>query len=202
METPDAPVSPPPLPPPPLAEGKRALRAWALTVRPNVRAGRGAALDEAVRAAISASPHFQDALTVGLYLAMENEIDLEPLIGPGRRFVVPRTQRAATPYLTFHDLSAGTETRFWGLREPVANAPQVEPAQIDLMLVPGLMFDEQGGRLGYGKGFYDRFLAGSGAGVTVGVTLDAFVVPRLPVDPHDVAVQYLVTESGLRRARR
>ncbi len=202
METPEAPAPGAPPPTAPLHEGKGALRKWALAVRPNVRAGRGAALDAAVRAAISASPHYQDALTVGLYLAMENEVDLEPLIGPGRRFVAPRTQQAPTPHLTFHELSAGTETRFWGLREPVASAPQVEPGQIDLLLVPGLMFDEQGGRLGYGKGFYDRFLAGSGAAVTVGVTLDALVVPRLPVAPHDVAVQYLVSESGLRPARR
>lgn len=202
MEPPDAfPAAQQPTAPP-LREGKAALRAWALATRPHVRSGRGPALDEAVRAAILRSDQFQRARTVGLYLPMEDEVDLEPLTGVSRRFVAPRTQRTPTPHLTFHELSAGTETRFWGLREPVAHAPQVAAGEIDLLLVPGLMFDERGGRLGYGKGYYDRFLAEGGATATMGVTLDALLVPGLPVEPHDVAVQYLVTESGVRPARR
>lgn len=189
-------------PAPPVQEGKRALRRWARATRPQLRAGAGAELDEAVRTAIRASELFATARTVGIYLAMADEVDLEPLAGLGRRLVAPRAHLEPEPHLTFHELGAGTEVHAWGLREPLASAAHVDSGQIDLLLVPGLMFDEQGGRLGLGKGFYDRFLAGNTAATTVGVTLDALVVPRLPVAPHDVAVQYLVTESGLRPVRR
>ncbi len=193
-------------PPPPLAAGKQALRLWARTVRARARADRGPALDEAVCAAIVASPHFQRAATVGAYLPMVDEVDVEPLMellaGSGRRLVAPRVQFQPTPHLTFHELSAGTELQRWGVREPAPHAPEVPPSEIELLLVPGLLFDEYGGRLGYGKGFYDRFLARHGAQLaTVGVTFDALLLPRLPLAKHDVAMRYLVTESGMRPAR-
>lgn len=191
--------------PPPLAAGKQALRLWAKAVRARARADRDRALDEAVCAAIVASPLFQRADTVGTYLPMVDEVDVEPLMeslaDSGRRFVAPRVQFQPTPHLTFHELTAGTELHPWGVREPAPHAPKVAPEEIDLLLVPGLLFDEYGGRLGYGKGFYDRFLARHGDRfATVGVTFDALVVPRLPQAKHDVAVRYLVTETGLEPA--
>ena len=199
MEQPE-PSNGPNLPP---AADKQALRLWAKAVRSRVRAEEGWAPDEYVRTALSASGLFQSANTVGLYLPMAEEVDIEPLVSAGRRFVAPRVQMKPSPHLTFHELGAGTEQHRWGLREPAANAPQVPIQQIDLLLVPGLLFDEQGGRLGYGKGFYDRALAQAPAStVTVGVTLDTLVVPLLPLAKHDVAVQHLVTETGLRPVRR
>ncbi len=194
-------MGPSPVPPP--GAGKQELRVWAKAVRSWARAEKRSAPDEYVRTALSASELFQSATTVGLYLPMADEVDIEPLVSAGRRFVAPRVQMTPSPHLTFHELGAGTEQHRWGLREPAANAPQVPIQQIDLLLVPGLLFDEQGGRLGYGKGFYDRALAHAPAStVTVGVTLDALVVPLLPLAKHDVAVQYLVTETGLRPVRR
>lgn len=187
--------------PPPLGEGKQALRLWARTARSQARAHTGSAMDEAVCEALRASALFAGARTVALYLPMGDEVNIEPLIGPERLFVAPRVQMQPTPHLTFHELGAGTEQHRWGLREPAPGARQVDPSDIDLVLVPGLLFDEFGGRLGYGKGFYDRFLART-QGATVGVTFDDLVLPRLPLAKHDVPVQHLVTETGLRPVRR
>src|SRR5690606_23316503 len=121
---------------------------------------------------------------------------------PGKLFAVPLTPSPAA-LLTFH-LLAGAElsTSRSGLRQPLAAAPQVTPAEVDLVLVPGLTFDVTGARLGYGKGFYDRFLAQlatvNPAVPTFGITLDELVFSALPVDPHDVKVSHLATQSGVR----
>jgi len=69
---------------------------------------------------------------------------------------------------------------------------------LDLILVPGLGFDGSGRRLGYGKGFYDRFLLNKGAStITVGLAFSSQIIPKIPVDEHDQALAYLVCEDGL-----
>src|SRR5690606_23423041 len=85
--------------------------------------------------------------------------------------------------------------------EPDGSTPEISASDIDLVLVPGLAFDVGGGRLGYGGGYYDRLLASlPGSVPTVGVTLDELIVDAVPVEPHDVGVSHLVTQSGLRLA--
>lgn len=166
---------------------------------------RGQTQSAAVAGGIADSAEFRSATTILTYLAFGSEIDLATLTAaPGKRFAVPLTH-APDALLTFH-LLAGTDafTSRSGLREPLAAAPQVALSEVDLVLVPGLAFDASGARLGYGKGFYDRFLAQLATvdpGVpTVGVTLEALVFQTLPTDPHDVNVSHLATESGVRRA--
>lgn len=74
--------------------------------------------------------------------------------------------------------------------------PPVDPAEVDLFVVPGLAFDVSGHRLGQGGGWYDRFLAGRTAGsLVVGVAGDEQVVDAVPVDDHDVPVHVLVTPT-------
>lgn len=84
--------------------------------------------------------------------------------------------------------------------EPASRAPTVSPEVLQAVLVPGLAFDPQGHRLGYGQGFYDRFLSQLGTGiVTVGVAPGALVRGEIPADPWDVSVEYLATERGVLR---
>ena len=84
----------------------------------------------------------------------------------------------------------------FGMREPHPACAAIPPKKIQLVLVPGLAFDRLGWRLGYGGGFYDRFLQDT-AGISVGVTYQALVHPGLPHQEHDIPMQYLVTEGGL-----
>lgn len=80
-----------------------------------------------------------------------------------------------------------------GVPEPTG--PPVAPTTLDVVVVPGLAFDRRGHRLGYGVGFYDRFLAIlPPAAATVGVCLASQLVDRLPVDEHDVPVGLVVTD--------
>lgn len=165
---------------------------------------RGLELSAAVAGRIAESPEFRSATTILTYLAFGSEVDLGALCEEHRaRFAVPLTHGPGS-LLTFHLLNgADFLTSRSGLREPLAAAPQVRMEEVDLVLVPGLAFDVSGARLGYGKGFYDRFLARlatTGRAVpTVGVTLEELVLTTLPVEPHDVKVTHLATEAGVRR---
>lgn len=86
-----------------------------------------------------------------------------------------------------------------GFLQPRDDAPRIPLERIDVVLVPGLCFDDRGTRLGYGRGYYDRLLPRLPARVpTVGVVHDALVVRGVPREPHDAPVRYLVSESGLR----
>lgn len=89
---------------------------------------------------------------------------------------------------------AELEPRRWGLCEPPDDAEVAPPP--DLIFVPGLAFDAQGGRLGRGKGFYDAAL-GRLPGFRLGICFDSQRVPLVPTAPHDQRVQAILTESGL-----
>jgi 5-formyltetrahydrofolate cyclo-ligase len=80
------------------------------------------------------------------------------------------------------------------VREPVAACPVVPLNRLDLALVPGLGFDARGGRLGRGKGHYDRLLAGF-AGMKTGVAFDFQILPEVPREPHDIALNAVVTPT-------
>jgi len=75
---------------------------------------------------------------------------------------------------------------------------EVDPTWPDVVIVPGVAFTANGDRLGQGGGWYDRFLAATGPGcTTIGVGFDLQLVERLPVEPHDVPLDHVVTESGI-----
>lgn len=81
-----------------------------------------------------------------------------------------------------------------GLLEPDPDRAEPIGEEIDLVLVPGLAFDRNGGRIGYGAGFYDRFLAGTPA-VKVALAYSLQLIDAVPVEPHDVPVDRILTEE-------
>jgi len=83
-------------------------------------------------------------------------------------------------------------------REDLRNLPdkRVQPAELDLVMVPGTAFDPQGGRMGQGKGYYDRLLANARVNAPlVGIAFDCQVFPSIPVSEHDVNMDMVLTES-------
>jgi 5-formyltetrahydrofolate cyclo-ligase len=98
-----------------------------------------------------------------------------------------------------HRWDSPLERHRFGFVQPTADAPVVPLDEIGIVLVPGLVFDRAGGRIGYGKGYYDSLLAATGGGTRlVGITYDELVVERLPTTSRDVAMTHLATEGGLR----
>ena len=175
---------------------KASWRAWARRQRAATvidQAGHQAALRRFL-----ASPRRPEGWVVA-YRALGDEVSLEPLLdrpelGP---FALTRTpERGLT--LTLHPAGGRSETHRYGFAQPTADAPVIDDREVAVVLVPGLLFDRSGGRLGRGAGYYDRFLARLGPGVAlVGVT-GGLVVERLPTDEHDVAMTHLADSRGVR----
>jgi 5-formyltetrahydrofolate cyclo-ligase len=168
---------------------------------------RRSALGEAVRSQASQAicqligtwPNFQHAETVLVYLPIRGEVDLTGLLEqfPQKQWVLPRILPAENHRMVFHPYVAGRLVRHpLGMAEPDAGLPLILPGEVQLALVPGLAFDRQGWRLGYGGGYFDRFLANF-AGISLGVVFEVLRVEQLPHGNYDVPVHWLVTEAGL-----
>jgi 5-formyltetrahydrofolate cyclo-ligase len=96
---------------------------------------------------------------------------------------------------------------YFGLLEPAAELrgredKQIEVAQIDLVLVPGIAFDRQGGRIGHGKGYYDRLLYNVRPDTClVGAAFECQMVAAVPMQPHDVFMDLVITEKAVEQGR-
>lgn len=161
--------------------------------------------DEAGRAglalwlALRERPEFAAALVVGAFHPVRDEVPLLPvlegILSSGKILALPKTAGNSLTFLAVKGLEGFTEGPY-GIPEPSQGKP-LEPGALDLLLVPGLAFDRRGRRLGYGKGYYDRFLSDvPDRTVTVGVGYAFQATQNLPEEPHDRRLSALLTEEG------
>ncbi len=140
-----------------------------------------------------------------LFLSTATEVDTQQLAlqawADQKRVLAPRVtwdQRRMLP-IEIQSLATGVEEGYMGIREPVEGMP-APVSDIDLVIVPGLGFDEAGNRLGRGRGFYDRFLRHPDfRGVSCALAFEEQVLPSIPVEPSDARVAMLVTDVTVRR---
>lgn len=150
---------------------------------------------------------YRRAQTLMIFLSTTHEVDTQQLAqrawADGKTVLAPRVtwdQRRMLP-IEIQSLGSDVEEGYMGIREPAEGMP-VPVSELDLVIVPGLAFDEQGNRLGRGRGFYDRFLAHPDfRGIACALALEEQIVPAIPVGPGDVAVDMLVTDVRARRFR-
>lgn len=144
-------------------------------------------------------PVWRQASTIAVTVSMKNEINTLPIIEEAwrdnKQVVVPKCGRADYSLLFYHLTHwEELEESFYGLREPDVNRCSLSKrSDIDLVIVPGLVFDERGYRIGYGGGYYDRFLTGECPFSTISLCYECQVVKVLPVDTYDRPVNWLVT---------
>ncbi len=141
-------------------------------------------------------PVFLGVHRVALYAAIRNEVLTGRLFaalkGRGIELLFPRVFGEGIEFAEV-DRLAGMIPGRWGIPEPVGMGVR-DLAGVDLVVVPGVGFDEEGYRLGFGKGFYDRCL-GRFEGPKVGLAYDFQVVGRLPRDPGDLRCDRIFTEK-------
>ncbi len=182
--------------PPPSGAPKSQWRAWARERRAGID---WVAASAAIVAVLAGWEPLAAARTTLLYLPLPDEIDLMALrdAGLGARFVTTRTPDRGGE-LTVHDLDGPLQVHRHGFLQPHPKTPQIDPEEIDVLLLPGLAFDLYGNRLGRGAGYFDRLLPRCRDGATrVGVVPAELVVDLLPVDDRDVQVGMLATEEGV-----
>jgi 5-formyltetrahydrofolate cyclo-ligase len=141
---------------------------------------------------------WRTAKAVLFYAPMPEELDVALLargaLRSGKRVALPRYDtesrcyRACEIRVPLEEIPVGQ----FGIREPGAGSPVVSMNDLDFILVPGLAFDEQGRRLGRGRGYYDRLLAGVQA-TKCGLGFDLQVYPQIPVEPHDILLDCILT---------
>lgn len=134
---------------------------------------------------------------VGAFWPIGSELDLRPAVAAHLDWLwfFPRVTSTLPPRLAWG--TEPLEQGRWGLLEPSLAQHLLPP--VNLLLVPGLAFDDNGHRIGYGRGFYDALLAQLPDEVlTVGVGFEAQMHHSVPVEPHDRPVQALLSERGLR----
>jgi len=121
---------------------------------------------------------------------------LESLREQGVRVVFPVIEGALLEFREVESFELSDNRRgVWGIPEP--RGAVFAPEQIDLFLVPGLVFDKRGGRLGYGKGYYDRVLSKAREdSQRIGIAFRRDIVEVLPTYEHDIRMHGLISESG------
>jgi len=152
-------------------------------------------------------PEFAAAKGVFSCLSYRQEVDTWPLVeelaaDPGREVYVPRADRG-DPLLHLHRYPCQLETLKIGLRQPPRDEvelPREEvPSRIEVALVLGVLYDRNRGfRLGYGGGYFDRFLATYPV-CSIGLTFERQMVDSLPTDAHDIPLDIVVTEERVYR---
>lgn len=146
---------------------------------------------------------FQKAQNIMAYISFRNEVDVsflfDKLWSMGKKVIIPvcdPKEIAINPSLLLNmesDLQSGT----WGILEPKPEAFRpVDPQDIDFVIVPGVAFDTKCNRLGYGGGFYDRFLPGLKKGTPkVAAAFQLQIVNNLIPGEYDIPMDFVITEE-------
>jgi 5-formyltetrahydrofolate cyclo-ligase len=161
---------------------------------------------------VMALPEITVARIVLVYMHFRSEVQTSEMIrqmfAAHQTVTIPHA-RPDTSHLvavSVTDLDQHVAPGYCGIPEPlperIENA-SCDPKTIDAVIIPGSVFDRCGGRLGYGGGYYDRFLTTDAPGaVRIGLAFELQMVDRVPVEPHDQLMDFVVTEENLYDCRR
>ncbi len=173
---------------------KKALRAM---IREKKRAMTEAEIVEKSRILgekFAASKPYQEAKTIYGYLPYNQEVRTVPMLEralrDGKRVAVPRVCGEEMKFFYLNDFTQ-TEKGYAGIPEPCCQCPAADDPTA-LVLMPGLAFDEKGHRIGYGGGFYDRFLAQEPEHPTLALCYDFQMLPKLETEEFDIPVDQVI----------
>lgn len=141
-----------------------------------------------------ASDAYRNAKTIYGYLPYNQEVRTTPMLAQalkdGKRVAVPKVYGEEMKFIYLDDLSQ-VEKGYAGIPEPIADEP-IADDQTALVLMPGMAFDPQGHRIGYGGGFYDKFLCAEPGHPTLALCYEFQMLPHLETEEHDIPVDYVI----------
>jgi 5-formyltetrahydrofolate cyclo-ligase len=185
-----------------MREAKRSVRTEVLRARDALSPDFRAAASKRIAAALCARGDFLSSRVVLLTLPFGSEWDttlvLSSALEQGKTVAVPRVneERRMLEIHAVCDAAREVAPGFRGIPEPNADCPSVPLASIDWVLVPGVAFDAEGRRMGYGGGYYDRLLPlFERRAARVAGAFEVQLVDRVPAAPHDATIDAIVTES-------
>jgi len=146
-------------------------------------------------------PWYRSARTILFYVSFDKEVDTHPMIKEalrnGKTVLVPKTNPqnktiCASELLCWDDLTLGA----YSIQEPREDCVRKVPASsVELLIVPGVVFDLCGNRIGYGMGYYDRLLKDTIHAHSIGLAFECQIIKSIPAEEHDEKVEMIVTED-------
>ena len=181
---------------------KNIIRNAALRQRRELSALEKSQAESAMLGSLLSWEVFKNAGVIHIFISTPDEPDTSPIIehcwNSGKKIAVPAVLPDTFDLFhseinSFDDLVSGMH----GTQEPSPERRiKINPESFDLVIVPGIAFDRQGGRLGHGKGYYDRFLELTNA-FRLGLTFDCQLLETVPTELHDIPMNAILSESGI-----
>ena len=187
-----------------IAQAKRAARSRARQARDGVEQTERRSAAHELAFVLLELPELAGAATILAYAALPNELDPMPAIWRlrkrGVRIAYPRIEAPGVLGMHYVDHEMELVPGPFGLAQPSEHAAHAPHECIDAVIVPGVAFDVQGTRLGYGGGYYDRLLPMMRREcVRIGVAFDEQVLEHIPTEDHDECVDIVVTPARIIR---
>ncbi len=184
---------------------KTALRSALRQRRRSLSSAAQGAAAQALTQSVLSLPNWTGAQRIALYLARDGEIDTSALVSMARA----ESKQLFLPVLTADNSlsfarwnTADTQsTNRYNIPEPPSGAAQCPVADLDIIFLPVVGWDTQGGRLGMGGGYYDRALSGTVGPVLVGLAHDSQRTERIPKESWDIVMDYIATDTALHHCR-
>lgn len=180
---------------------KDALRELARERKKTVPKEQEQKANEEIQLRLLQSPFFLEAESIFSYVSVEGEVDtkiiLETSLQMGKRVFVPRCIPGKERLMDAVEIHSMDELsiQYFGLLEPKPEIPASEERNFDLSLIPCVMADKRGGRLGHGAGYYDRFLA-KAQGKKLCLCFSWYLTEKIPMEEMDIPMDALLTEEG------
>lgn len=184
---------------------KRTLRQFMLAQRRELSAEERKVSGDIIQQLFMAMPSFAKARIIALYSPVRGEVETQAVmmaaLREGKIVLFPVVCGEQLSFISVagpHDMTRGA----FGISEPCRSGAAYSPGEADLIVIPGVAFDRLGKRVGFGKGYYDRALhALEGSGKLVGFCYDFQLVDEIVAEPHDVAVDTIITEKKVLNLR-
>lgn len=183
---------------------KITLRQRMVEVLKNMSVNEKKAIEEKLIVHTLSSKCWNESNVIGITISQEFEWDTRPLIEAaweqGKKVVIPKCYPEEKELLFYKLVSyVQLESVYMNLLEPIeAETELTKKDTIDLIIVPGLLYDYNGYRIGFGGGYYDRFLSDY-PNKTLSLASQIQLMEKLPHDSYDIPVDHLITENGLKR---
>ncbi|MGN7387833.1 5-formyltetrahydrofolate cyclo-ligase [Sporosarcina sp. SAFN-015] len=185
---------------------KLSKRKQMITIMKDMNHSEHASLSAAILERLHACEEYTLAQTIGVTISRFPEVDTIALIESawslGKRIAVPKC-KPDTREMDFRLINSfdDLETIYMDLKEPVVERTiSVDKHQIDLQIVPGVVFSDEGFRIGFGGGYYDRYLTNYN-GNRISLALDIQTSKEVPIEEHDIPVNKIITEKRVIQCR-
>lgn len=187
---------------------KQGIRSRYLGLRDNLSAGERRQKSREIWEHVKGDPKYQAARAVLVYMDYRSEVMTtglveELLADPSKKVFAPKVEGM---HIRFYEIKSLDELKkgYQGIREPEENpekrfTPDMAVRLEAVVLVPGAVFDRQRGRMGYGKGFYDRFLSDYREVYGIALSFSCQIAKEIPMESHDRRPDIIVTEKGIIR---